>query len=234
MFSTPRSVTSICCEMNIHDDVAHRTCVMTHGVFILFQRIFSIADVPVLDPDDPLFEPISRIECYFHPVTYPTVPEKATMEYIYSIYRKPLGKITEYINLVQNISNTLRAYKQREYDITKSQIAELTLSKRVNEVRIANDLAYYETLLFRETEVLERVFSKHELYIGFLEVLDPLSGFALPGLDRDDLHQVALFSALEEVSNDTTEVERCSEGKQSSLSDRCASLTTKEILSCAK
>ena len=171
----------------------------------------------ILDPNNPLFKPITQIACYFYPLTDSMSPYPRNMEYVYNDYYDLFSSTGQYIDVLKNISTTLNAYKLKLYNITKSQVASFTLHPNVDEERIEADLKYFRSLIEQYSQEMLKIFSKVEIYGEIFETLDIFTKFTLAKLDADDIQKIDLFRLGEELRTETADIERCREGKMHNL-----------------
>ena len=130
----------------------------------------------MLDPNDPVFQAIEKISCYFYPITNPELPPNGNIQRFYDDFQSPLLELSEYKRILQNISDSLKAYKSGLSQLKKSQIAKFTLHPNVNEKRIEGDFRYYQNLLTKNSETIEKVFSKFEIYGHMFPIFNTLLG----------------------------------------------------------
>ena len=160
-----------------------------------------------LDPNNPVFQAIENISCYFYPLTKPPIPSMIST-------KNPLVEISGYYRILQNISNTLQTHKSGLSKLRKSQIAKFTLHPNVNERRIQSDFTYYQNLLTKQSEMLEMVFSRFELYKDIYSIFNRFSQFTLASVDADDIESIDLLKVGKELATEFENVERCFEGNE--------------------
>ena len=166
----------------------------------------------ILDNNNPLFRAIRKVSCFFYPISDPLVPSNTKMESVYGDYKKPLSDIDEYIQILQNISYTLKVYKSRLSGLMKSEVANFTIHPNVNEERVASDLDYFQNLIKKHSDIMKKLFSKVVLYGELFDTFSPFTEFTLANFMTDDIKKVDLFQFGEDLSLQSMDVERCNEG----------------------
>ena len=167
----------------------------------------------MLDPNDPIFQAIEKISCYFYPITSPELPPHENIQHFYDDFQNPLLELSEYKRILQNISDTLKAYKSGSSKLKKSQIAKFTLHPNVNERRIEGDFRYYQNLLTKNSETIEKVFSKFEIYGHMFPIFNTFTRFSVPSLETEDFVKVDLLKQATELAAETRDIKRCFEGE---------------------
>ena len=167
---------------------------------------------PMLDPNDPVFQAIEKVSCFFYPITNPQLPPHESIQEFYNDFQNPLLDLTKYNNILQNISDTLQRYKSGITTLKKSQIARFTLHPKVNERRVEADFKYYQNVLTKNAEMIEKVFSKFEIYGHIFEIFDMFKLFSLVSLKHEDFTKVDFFRHAEELGGEFKDVKRCFEG----------------------
>ena len=117
------------------------------------------------------------------------------------------------IIVLQNISDTLKAYKSGLSKLKKSQIAKFTLHPNVNERRIEGDFRYYQNLLTKNSETIEKAFSKFEIYGYMFPIFNTFTRFSVPSLETEDFVKVDLLKQATELAAETRDIKRCFEGE---------------------
>ena len=167
----------------------------------------------MLDPNDPVFQAIEKISCYFYPITNPELPANGNIQRFYDDFQSPLLELSEYKKILQNISDSLKAYKSGLSQLKKSQIAKFTLHPNVNEKRIEGDFRYYQNLLTKNSETIEKVFSKFEIYGHMFPIFNTFTRFSVPSLETKDFVKVDLLKQATELAAETRDIKRCFEGE---------------------
>ena len=167
----------------------------------------------MLDPNDPIFQAIEKISCYFYPITNPELPPHENIQRFYEDFQSPLLELSEYKRILQNISDTLKAYKSGLSKLKKSQIAKFTLHPNVNERRIEGDFRYYQNLLTKNSETIEKVFSKFEIYGQMFPIFKTFTRFSVSALETEDFVKVDLLKQATELAAETRGIKRCFEGE---------------------
>ena len=166
----------------------------------------------MLDPNDPIFQAIEKMSCYFYPITNPELPPHENIQRFYDDFQSPLLELSEYKRILQNISDTLKTYESGLSTLKKSQIAKFTLHPNVNERRIEGDFRYYQNLLTKNSETIEKVFSQFEIYGHMFPIFNTFTRFSVAAFETKDVVKVELLKKATELAAETRDIKRCFEG----------------------
>ena len=192
----------------------HRVLPKAYGLTPVPSAVSSTIIGPtMLDPNDPIFQVIEKISCYFYPITNPELPTHENIQHFYDNFQSPLLELSEYKRILQNISDTLKAYKSGSAKLKKSQIAKFTLHPNVNKKRIEGDFRYYQNLLTKNSETIEKVFSKFEIYGHIFPIFNTFTRFSVAALEAEDFLKVDLLKQATELGAETMDIKRCFEGE---------------------
>ena len=166
----------------------------------------------ILDPNNPLFKAISKVSCYFYPISDPFVPENTSMSTLHNNYKQPFIQTKEYLEILQNISYTLQVYKSKAHDLRKSEVAQFVTHPNVNDERIASDLDYFQGQINKYSDVMKKIYSKVELYKELFDLFSTFTEFIVANFTADNIADVDLFQFGEELARESGNIERCDEG----------------------